>query len=71
VMTALRTMWGIDLEKIRGMGAAFAGHFERSVQAFLANQTVEQSGETYRLTASGKFLADGIAAELFLTEGGA
>lgn len=68
VMTALRTMWGIDLEKIRGMGAAFAGHFERSVQVFLANQTVEQSGTTFRLSPAGKFLADGIAAELFLTD---
>jgi oxygen-independent coproporphyrinogen-3 oxidase len=65
VMTSLRTMWGADLSKIRAMGEAFAEHFERSAQPFLKNETLERRGDNFRLSLSGKFLADGIAAELF------
>lgn len=65
VMTTLRTQWGCDLEKIRGMGANFFEWFERGVQPFLVAKTVVQSGSIFRLTNAGKFLADGIAAELF------
>ncbi len=65
VMTALRTMWGVYLGKIRDMGEAFERHFAAAVQPYLADQTVEQRGETYRTTPSGKLLADGIAAGVF------
>ena len=65
VMTALRTMWGVDLGKIRDMGEAFERHFTTAVQPYLADQTVEQQGETYRTTRKGKLLADGIAAAVF------
>ncbi len=67
VMTSLRTMWGADLTKIRDLDALFVAHFERSAQVFLKEGTMERSGEIYRLTRAGKFLADGIAAELFMT----
>ena len=65
VMTALRTIWGVDLGKIRDMGEAFERHFTTAVQPYLADQTVEQQGETYRTTRKGKLLADGIAAAVF------
>jgi oxygen-independent coproporphyrinogen-3 oxidase len=65
VMTSLRTMWGADLEKIRAMGEAFAVRFEQSAQPFLKNGKMECEGGIFRLTRAGKFLADGIAAELF------
>ena len=65
VMTALRTMWGVDLGKIRDMGEVFEQHFTTAVQPYLTDQTVEQLGETYRTTRSGKLLADGIAAGVF------
>jgi oxygen-independent coproporphyrinogen-3 oxidase len=65
VMTSLRTMWGVDLGKIRAMSEAFAAHFEELAQPFLKNGKMEQAGDTFRLTRAGKFLADGIAAELF------
>jgi putative oxygen-independent coproporphyrinogen III oxidase len=66
VMTTMRTMWGADLGKIRAMGGAFAQHFERAAQPFLANGTMEQNAENYRLRPAGKLLADRIALELFV-----
>lgn len=65
VMTSLRTMWGADLGKIRQMGESYAAHFLREAQQFLNAGAMECAGENYRLTLSGKLLADGIAAGLF------
>lgn len=66
VMTALRTMWGIDLEKIRAMGAQFVQHFENSSGPFLSSGDLEKEGGNFRLTRAGKLLADRVAMELFL-----
>ncbi len=66
VMTSLRTMWGVDLEKIRAMGPGFVQHFETSSQPFLVSGDLEKSGENYRLSRAGKLLADRVAMELFL-----
>ena len=68
VMTALRTKWGVDRNRISAMGENFAGYFEQEVQRFLVNGTVEEAGGHYTLTRAGKLLADGIAAELFMVE---
>jgi putative oxygen-independent coproporphyrinogen III oxidase len=64
VMTGLRTVWGCSLLKIKGLG--FEAHFVEGVKAFLTDGTIEKEGDTYRLTKAGRFLADGIAAELFV-----
>lgn len=66
VMTSLRTMWGVDPEKIQEIDIAFARHFLQAAAPFLQNGTLEKSGETYRLTPAGKLLADRIASELFV-----
>lgn len=63
VMTGLRTSWGCNLLEIGKLG--FEEHFAEGAKQFLADGTMERIGDVYRLTASGKFLADGIAAELF------
>lgn len=65
VMTSLRTIWGSDPQHIKTIGDAFAAHFERAVGPFRAAGTVELSEGAYRLTRSGKLLADRIAMELF------
>lgn len=70
VMTALRTMWGVDLGKIRKLGEDFSAHFLREVQQYLTDGTMENTGENYRLSRSGKLLADGIAAGLFFADTG-
>ena len=66
IMTALRTIWGVEPEKLEVLDPAFAAYFEQAVQTYLLAGTVEKSGAVYRLTRTGKLLADRIAMELFL-----
>ena len=66
VMTGLRTKWGCSLLKIKELG--FEAEFTDVAKQFLADGTMEQVGDIFRLTKSGRFLADGIAAELFALE---
>lgn len=65
VMTSLRTMWGTDLEKIRAMDAGFAQHFETEARTFLETGVLEKQGQMFRLSRSGKLLADRVAMDLF------
>ena len=66
VMTALRTMWGCDLEKIKSWGADMESHFLQKVEIFIKNKTLLQKDNHFMLTQKGKLLADNIAMELFL-----
>jgi oxygen-independent coproporphyrinogen-3 oxidase len=67
VMTTLRTIWGIDIEIIElKYGFEKRCFFEKTVQPFIENQLIIKNKNHYTLSASGKFLADGIAAELFI-----
>lgn len=68
VMTGLRTLWGCDMSQIVQIGAHYAACFKREIEPFLRDGTVEQSDDNYRLTRSGKLLADRIATALFWTE---
>ncbi len=66
IMTALRTIWGVEPEKLEALGHGYTAYFEQAVQPYLSAGTVEQHGPVYRLTRAGKLLADRIAMELFL-----
>lgn len=68
IMTALRTMWGIDLEKITtDFGTDYHKHLLTNVQPFIDRQEVELRADRYLILSSkGKLLADYIASELFL-----
>lgn len=65
VMTALRTMWGCDLRKIKTWENHFEKHFLKTSEAFVQNETMRREGEHFILTKKGKLLADNIAMELF------
>jgi oxygen-independent coproporphyrinogen-3 oxidase len=65
VMTSLRTMWGCKLEKLQAFPPAYLTHFKIQAQALLDAGLMQLSDNTYRLTRSGKLLADGIASDLF------
>lgn len=65
VMTGLRTSWGCEQVKLEAFGAPYADYFTASVERFIENGTVERLERGYRLSRSGKILADRIAAELF------
>ncbi len=66
VMTALRTMWGCDLGKIKTWGNDFEKHFLKSSEFFVQNETMEKDGDHFILTKKGKLLADNIAMEMFV-----
>jgi len=67
VMTSLRTIWGCDIDKIEEeFGAGHASHFRNLAIRHLESGHLSESNGIYALSRSGKFLADGIAAELFL-----
>ena len=63
VLTALRTRWGVTMERLHAFGAV--AHFAQLAQPYLEAGKMELTDGAYRLTAQGKFLADGIAAALF------
>lgn len=65
VMTGLRTIWGCDLQKIT---PAFQSYFVENLQPFIDKGQVRVENQKYRLSASGKFMADYIAAQLFFIE---
>lgn len=67
VMTALRTMWGIDLENIRNeFGMDFFSYLLNEAKPFIDNNQLEVLKNKMFLTKKGKFFADGIAAGLFV-----
>ena len=69
IMTSLRTMWGIDLNK-------FSSDFGKDAMQYLEEQSISyinkgyitRSDDTIALTRNGKLYADGIAADMFLEE---
>lgn len=66
VMTGLRTIYGVSMERIKtAFGEEFKDYIEIEMQRFLKDRTLEISNGVLKTTQKGKFLADGIAAELF------
>ncbi|RZL44422.1 MAG: coproporphyrinogen III oxidase, partial [Pedobacter sp.] len=66
IMISLRTMEGIDRQKLSdkfGMDKLHA--LEKHAQLFMNEGLLQLDDHFIRLTTKGKFLADGIAAELF------
>ncbi|WP_223551858.1 radical SAM family heme chaperone HemW [Aestuariivivens sp. NBU2969] len=76
VMTGLRTIWGISLEKIEThFGTDYLQHLKISAKKYLDDGLLFISMEhgdkksykyTLKTTLKGKFLVDGIASELFM-----
>jgi oxygen-independent coproporphyrinogen-3 oxidase len=65
VMTGLRTQWGVRLAELRAIGSAYAEYFLRTVAPLVQEKTVRREAERFYLAPEHRFLADGIAAELF------
>lgn len=67
IMTGLRTIWGVSLPKIESQfGIAFKELLIKNAQKHLQNKTLTITNNKLLITEKGKFLADGIAADLFL-----
>ena len=66
IMTALRTVEGISAERLNIIGQKeIFVPLVAEAQKFIQQGLMECSNEHLRITPAGKFMADGIAAELF------
>ncbi len=66
IMTALRTMWGLDLHRVaQNFDTSSASTILLKAQTFLDNESLSLKDNHLVLTNKGKHFADGIAAELF------
>ena len=67
VMTGLRTIWGVSLDRIENeFGLAYLNYMLKQADKFLADQLLSVMDGILTATAKGKFLVDGIASDLFL-----
>jgi len=66
VMTRLRTKFGVNVDDIQEkFGKKYKLHFLKESGKFLRDGLIKNSDDTFHITAKGKFLSDGIAADLF------
>lgn len=71
LMTSLRTMWGVDLDKVAtDFGSDYQRYLLANSQVFLDKEQLIINNQSIKLTEAGKLYADAIAAELFITEDG-
>ncbi len=66
IMISLRTMEGLDLEKIKaGFGERQVAALLATAQKYIDDKKLQARDSKLMLTREGKFFADGIAADLF------
>lgn len=66
VMTRLRTKFGVYLEDLeKNFNSVYSIYFQKNAQKFLKDELMELINSSYTITKKGKFLSDGIAADLF------
>jgi oxygen-independent coproporphyrinogen-3 oxidase len=65
IMTSLRTMWGLDLDKLNTIAAASANQLLVEAEIFFDKGWIVRKENIISLTQAGKLYADYIAAELF------
>ena len=69
IMTGLRTMWGISLNYIeQHFDSYFKDYFLNTVKKYVDQNLINNDKDIYTTTESGRFLADGIASELFMID---
>lgn len=67
IMTGLRTMWGVSLERIeKDFGKAYLDYLNKQAAKYIHDQLLFLEDNVLRTTKRGKFLGDGIASDLFL-----
>ncbi|MDB5120516.1 MAG: putative oxygen-independent coproporphyrinogen oxidase [Sphingobacteriales bacterium] len=66
IMTSLRTIWGMDLNKInRDFGSEYVSDIKNALEEFIYNEWVVNMNDVITLTQKGKLFADRIASEIF------
>ena len=67
VMTGLRTIWGVSLNKIeQEFGETYLNYLNQQAAKFIEDHLLFVDDNILRTTKKGKFLSDGIASDLFL-----
>jgi len=67
VMTGLRTIWGVSLSRIASeFGETYKDYLMLHAEKFIEEHLLYLDGDVLLTTEKGKFLADGIAADLFM-----
>ena len=67
VMTGLRTIWGVSLDRIETeFGANYLDYLNQQSQKYIEDHLLFVDENILRTTKKGKFLSDGIASDLFL-----
>jgi oxygen-independent coproporphyrinogen-3 oxidase len=66
IMTGLRTIWGVSLERIKTeFGQSYLDYLRKQAQKFLDDELLFIENDILKPTKKGKFLTDGIASDLF------
>ncbi|MES2277777.1 MAG: radical SAM family heme chaperone HemW, partial [Bacteroidota bacterium] len=65
VMTSLRTIWGLDLQKLESIAAGTKPILLKEANPFFDKGWLHRDGDILTLTQSGKLYADHVAGELF------
>jgi oxygen-independent coproporphyrinogen-3 oxidase len=69
VMTGLRTIWGVSLEKVsKDFGVEFLDYLTKNADKFLKQNLLKIENKTLKTSKKGLFLVDGIASDLFFVE---
>ncbi|MCK6607174.1 MAG: radical SAM family heme chaperone HemW [Flavobacterium sp.] len=67
IMTGLRTIWGVSLERIeQEFGKTYLDYLNQQASKFIEDHFLFVDDNILRTTKKGKFLSDGIASDLFL-----
>lgn len=67
VMTGLRTIWGVSVSRVeREFGIKYREHLLLQAQKHLEENLLYLDGDLLLVTKKGKFLSDGVSADLFL-----
>jgi oxygen-independent coproporphyrinogen-3 oxidase len=66
VMTGLRTIWGVSLDRIAAeFGNEYLNYLQKQAQKYIVDNFLYIENEILKPTPKGKFLTDGIASDLF------
>ena len=67
IMTGLRTIWGVSLEKIETeFGSNYLDYLNQQAEKYISDNLLKVENNILKTTKKGKFLCDGIASDLFL-----
>jgi oxygen-independent coproporphyrinogen-3 oxidase len=67
VMTGLRTVWGISIQRVQSdFGEKYKEYLMLQAGKFIGEHLLYLDGDVLLATNQGKFLVDGIAADLFM-----